>query len=40
MKEVVVAKLNMLFWYMLIGLHKTIIMTIHLQADIWILIPN
>jgi hypothetical protein len=33
MKEVVVAKLNILIWYIL-GLHKTIIVTIHLHADI------
>jgi len=40
MKEVVVAKLNILFWYMLRGLHKAIIMTTHLQSDILIRIPN
>jgi len=34
MKEVVVAKLNILFWYMLGGLHKTVIMTTHLQTGI------
>jgi hypothetical protein len=33
MKDVVVAKSNILFWYILRGLHKTVIMKTHLQAD-------